>query len=220
MSGKCAVAGLAWGQVEAMKWLAIIAMVIDHIDAYLFGRGLFGWHAVGRVAFPLFAVTLAIGVFGSLRDDVVRRVVVRLMLAGAVAQPLSMWLREDAVLNIMFTLTAGTIGAWALLRVTGWRQFVLVVLSLLMAMPCEFGLYGWAVVVACAVAVNVRSIALALVPAAVWSLCYVNGSHAALLSLPLILMAFWFPSVPRLKGFGYWFYPAHLLFIAIVARSL
>ena len=48
------------GAIEALKWLALACMVVDHVNAVFFARELGTWaDVIGRVAFPLFA-----GVFG------------------------------------------------------------------------------------------------------------------------------------------------------------
>ena len=48
------------GQLEALKWLALVSMLVDHFGRYAFGLGTDSWaFAIGRLAFPLFAFVLA-----------------------------------------------------------------------------------------------------------------------------------------------------------------
>ena len=49
------------GQLEALKWIALASMFLDHFGRHLLGWGQETWvFALGRIAFPLFALVLAL----------------------------------------------------------------------------------------------------------------------------------------------------------------
>jgi len=49
------------GQLEALKWIALASMFLDHFGRHLLGWGQDTWvFALGRIAFPLFALVLAL----------------------------------------------------------------------------------------------------------------------------------------------------------------
>jgi hypothetical protein len=49
------------GQLEALKWIALASMFLDHFGRHLLGWGQDTWvFALGRIAFPLFAWVLAL----------------------------------------------------------------------------------------------------------------------------------------------------------------
>src|SRR5262245_62087120 len=91
---------------ELLKWLGVVAMVIDHANSYLLD-GAYPWmYQVGRLALPLFAFSLGCGL-GS-RPVAARVGVMRRLLGFAlVAQLPAVLVRHDAVLNVLFTLFLG-----------------------------------------------------------------------------------------------------------------
>lgn len=50
---------IADGTIEAIKWLAIVLMTIDHINKYLLGASSDLFFALGRIAMPLFVLVMA-----------------------------------------------------------------------------------------------------------------------------------------------------------------
>jgi uncharacterized membrane protein len=48
------------GTVELLKWFALLAMVVDHVNAVFYARELGAWATVvGRLAMPVFSIVLA-----------------------------------------------------------------------------------------------------------------------------------------------------------------
>lgn len=96
-------------QVEALKWLGLICMLIAHAAEYV-GGVVSGWPInVGQLAFPLFVVALAV----SVAEDVTgrsERLVWRLLPFAIAAQVFVSPLREGTYLNVLFQFMA--IGAW------------------------------------------------------------------------------------------------------------
>lgn len=96
-------------QVEALKWLGLICMLIAHWAEYV-GGVVSGWPInVGQLAFPLFVVALAV----SVAEDVTgrsERLVWRLLPFAIAAQVFASPLRDGTYLNVLFQFMA--IGAW------------------------------------------------------------------------------------------------------------
>ena len=58
------------GTVEALKWLALILMTVDHINKYLFNATLPMALELGRLCLPIFVILLA---FNLARPDAFQR---------------------------------------------------------------------------------------------------------------------------------------------------
>lgn len=102
------------GTAEALKWLALVLMVLDHINKYLLQASAPALFAAGRLVFPLFAFLLAAQLArpGARQAGLHARVLHRLGGAGAVASVPLIGLGGLAwgwyPLNVMATLACGT----------------------------------------------------------------------------------------------------------------
>ena len=47
------------GGIEALKWLALASMILDHINKYLFNYSIDYFFEIGRLAMPLFGFIFA-----------------------------------------------------------------------------------------------------------------------------------------------------------------
>lgn len=206
------------GAIEALKWLALACMVVDHINAAFYGRelGLLA-DVIGRQAMPLFAAVFGYNLARPGAD--IGRALRRLLLFGALATPayvalfglVGLW-----PLNILFTFA---VAAWVILELQAGRAWHATVAFVLGSALVEYWWPGVAlVVVVWMVARSPRPLvfmpALGLTLAA---LCIVsNGNSYALLSVPLaLLVVHAAPTVPRLRWWFWWFYPTHLAALAL-----
>lgn len=105
--------------LEWMKWLAVVGMVLDHVNWFFFASSIdspqsspHAWmNDVGRLVFPLFAFVFGINLARVLDSAApaadglrFRRMVLRLVVAGAIAQGAYMVLRGYFFpLNVLFT---------------------------------------------------------------------------------------------------------------------
>lgn len=78
---------LASGTIEALKWLALGLMTIDHVNKYLYAGKIGVMFALGRLAAPLFVFILACHLArpGAFESGMYQRVMARLALYGALA---------------------------------------------------------------------------------------------------------------------------------------
>lgn len=216
---------LSDGSVEALKWLGVVLMTLDHVNKYLL-HGSVAWiFDIGRLAMPIFAVVLAWNLArpGTLERGVYGRVTARLAIAGALATLPFVALGGLGwgwwPLNILATLL---VAAGVMFLVDRKQCVLAAVLFLVGGLFVEF---WWP---ALAIAVGAWSYfrrpswpALLLSLAGFVSLYLVNHNFWALATLPLIVLASRVDlSVPRLRWVFYAFYPLHLAAIWAVRAAM
>jgi hypothetical protein len=98
------------GSIEALKWLALVLMTIDHINHFLFNMQLPAMSELGRIAMPLFGFVLAYNLArpDALQKGIQVRSMRRLFIFGLLAAPFFIALKGWLPLNIMFTLLLAT----------------------------------------------------------------------------------------------------------------
>jgi len=220
---------LSNGAVEALKWLALVLMTLDHVNKYLLQDRFVALFAAGRLAMPLFATVFAFNLARSdaMRDGVYRRVAVRLAIAGTVACVPFIALGGLAFhwwpLNILWMLlvSCGVIYAWE--RGGVLPRAGAVILFLVGGAVVEF---WWPAVLLCVAAWRYFK-SPSWSAAGVWiasatALFVINRNLWALATLPLLIGAACYGprSFPRLRKVFYAYYPAHLAAIWLISRLL
>jgi hypothetical protein len=212
------------GTIEALKWLALIFMTLDHIDKYLFAHKLPGFFELGRIAMPLFGFVLA---YNLARPDAMQRglfgrTMKRLALFGVLATPFSLLMGKLVAgwwpLNIMFMLLTATATIFLLQR-GGLASFTGAVMVFLVGGALvEF---WWFAVIFCIAAwwylaaPSKKSLALWLASAAL--LYVVNRNFWAMAAMPIIFAAPYVElKMPRIRYAFYAYYPAHLAVLAAI----
>jgi hypothetical protein len=220
---RCHVSGLRPQAVEAIKWAALLCMVVDHIGTVLYNGTIPALNAIGRIAMPSFGIALAYNLArpGALQTGAYRRTLTRLLAVGLIAIPFHVLALHSTLfgLNIMFAFALAVGAIWA--HREGFT-FHAVVLVLVGGFFVEFGWFGIMVVIGAyqffSNPSRVRALALF---GWVLSLGLVNGNQWGVLALPLV----WILSVsgielPRLRWAFYAFYPAHLAVLVAIERIL
>ena len=218
--------GFTDGQVEALKWIGLAAMFCDHIGRHLLGMPHESWAFIaGRLAFPLFALVLAVNLAreGD-RAERCARTSVRLAVWGAVALLPSIWARGDPLmLNVLFTLSLGAAVCWAVesdapVAVRAVACVAIAVASWLV----EFGTAGVFLVAAGYLWCTQRGAGLAflvvlLVAVTGWLNALFGGwasFFSTMAALPVAWLARHLPlNVPRIQHLFYVIYPLHLAII-------
>lgn len=206
-------------QVEALKWLGLICMLIAHAAEYV-GGVVSGWPInVGQLAFPLFVFALAV----SVAEDVTgrsERLVWRLLPFAIAAQVFASPMREGTYLNVLFQFMA--IGAWvhaeAIPEASG--RWSLRLSAVTVALISEFSLAGLLFGVG-AVRLfqweNARHFWLLCLPGLALVAVMDAGPYYALALCVVGLVArFWRWRVPRNGGMFAWAYVGQfVLFLAV-----
>lgn len=133
--------GFDYGR-EFLKWLAIITMTIDHIGAVLYPE-MRVLRFVGRLAFPLFAYLLVLGMENTRN---IRNYIIRLFVFAAISQ-VPFFLALDYApfdsLNIFFTLALGLMFVYFFKKASIFA-FIPLVLSFIINF--DYGIYGLALI--------------------------------------------------------------------------
>lgn len=209
------------GVIQMIKIIALVAMVLDHIGAYLVPEVLI-FRVIGRLAFPLFAFSLAEGFIYS-KD--LGKYGLRLALAGIAAQPAYSYLSSSGKLNICFTLALGLLFLYCHYR---WKWYCLALVPAFYFV--EYSFYGLAVIMIFYFYISPVVILeelpwqkiKAVVSMVLASFIFFPGIQLfSIFSLPLI----WYRKIsllrfPKLSSFFYVFYPAHLIVFMFLVNWL
>lgn len=201
---------------ELVKWLAFVAMLIDHADLVLFGRSAQWTYEVGRFAYPTFVGLFAYGAALS-RDP--RRVAIRTGLAACVAQ-VAWWLIDPwygvNVLGVMALLAAFAYVA----RPGGALLMGGIATLMLVAVPwLEGGFYGVPLGIGVILAVRFSSWWPALVGAVPYVVAPV-GWGVLVAAIAIACATRVQVQLPRAGAALLWAYPAHLGLLAGCAALL
>jgi TraX protein len=138
---------LSKGQQEALKWLAIITMTIDHVNKLIFNFEYPFMLWIGRLAFPLFAFLIAYNLV--VREVKPTRYLWPLLLFAIGTQPIAMWAwaGQPVLGNILFTLYLGVlyVGLYPILSQrlpNAVAHLLLVLILFLPSLQVEYGPVG------------------------------------------------------------------------------
>jgi len=219
---------LSSGTLEALKWLALLLMTLDHVNKYLLHASVPELFAAGRLALPLFGFVLGYNLArpGALASGGYLRTARRLAVFGSIATIPFIALGGLGwgwwPLNIMATLLVATLCAW-LIEVGGpVRLAAAAAVFIVGGALVEFWWPGLAAcLLAWAYCRRPSWVTLALWVGALASLYVINGNLWALAAAPLIFAAGQVKlTVPRGRLGFYVYYPAHLAVLWVLARLL
>ena len=216
---------LADGTAEALKWLALILMVLDHANQYLCNSALPWVFPIARLSFPLFGFVLAYNLArpGTLSNGAAVRTMKRLSIFALMASIPHIVLDNRLFpLNILATLLVATATVY-LFAQGGFKQGYGILVFMVGGCVVEGNWFAVAVCVAfyrycqSPTVLRLSSVIVSLVVLGL----FINRNQWALAVLPVILLA---PSVNlkmnRHKNLFYWFYPAHLAVIALAKTGI
>lgn len=220
--------GIANGTLEALKWIALALMTLDHVNKYLLDYRMPVLFALGRIAMPLFVFVLAYNLArpGALMGGVFRRTAMRLALYGGLASVPFIALGKVYggwwPLNILCTLLVATLVIGLIQRGGRLRITAAIAMFIVGGGLVEYWWFAVALTVACWHYCKQPSLvhlgAMVGCIAALWPL---NQNLWAFGALPFILGAPYVAlSIPRRALFFYAYYPAHLgvLFVLSLYR--
>ncbi|WP_223474953.1 MULTISPECIES: TraX family protein [unclassified Pseudomonas] len=224
------------GALDLLKWLALLAMVLDHLRYVGFSVD---WlYVPGRLAFPWFCLAMAANLARNNASTVPWRYLGWLLLFSAVSEiPYRLFIPDPVTLNVMPTLVLG------LLVARSWRvptlearglAAVALLLAALFSSQLMFGFFGVLLPLAMLLVFR-RPWYFALLPGLVcvaanqWRVLYGAawlGDGVALWGLVACLIAPWLGLMllrhagrfhpPAMRRWTYGLYPAHFLLLLAV----
>lgn len=211
------------GMLEYLKWLALIAMLLDHTNKILLNSQLPFLSEFGRIAMPLFGFVLA---YNLARPDVLtkgiyQRMLTRMSIFGIIAQPLyktALELPHWIPLNIMFTLMLATGIIYLIDRGGLHHELAAITVFILGGLFVEYLWFGAGYCLAAWYYKKTPN----LITMLIWiltamSLSLVNQNQWALIAIPVIFAASKFEfTAPRHKLFFYIFYPLHIAVLLLI----
>ena len=221
---------MADGSLEAIKWAALVLMVFDHVNKYLYAEKLPVIFQLGRIVMPMFGFVLAYNLArpDALARGVHGRMLYRLTLMGLAASPMCIILNGMFVtanawwpLNILFMLLL-VVSLTYLIDRGGAKCYALA--SALFILGGAFVEYLWMGVLCCLgewlFCREASPSRLLLWFLGTLSLTVVNGNAWGLAAIPIVLLAGRVAlRLPRRTWVFYAFYPAHLLLLLFVRQQ-
>lgn len=214
------------GTIEALKWLALLAMTCSHINYALFpSNQLPVLIEFGCIAFPLFGFVLAYNLArpNALQHGAYQRAIIKMLLFGVIATPFYILATPIFVtgwlpLNMLFTLATAT-GIVALIE---QGQLIHVMLAIALFLLGSAFVNGYWVCTGYCVAAwyfckkpSALSFALWLVSTLGLSLIY--PTFWGLAAIPVIMITTKVDfKLPRLRWIFYAYYPLHFAVLLII----
>lgn len=206
------------GTLEALKWLALVCMVVDHVNQIVLDNTLGEWsQVVGRLAFPIFAVVFGYNLARPGLDYLA--IAKRLLWVAVLVSPIYALVLAPWPVNVLFTLGAVPLVLACWERDMRWLA---VCLALGAGAYVDYLWPGLALVFAAFW--YARRPRLGPLLLAVGSLVWIGqllGNQYALLVLPLLIAATQLRvTVPRQGRFFLWFYAGHLAALGLLAGMI
>lgn len=211
---------LSSGSIEALKWLAIALMTLDHINTYLFDRSLQYAFELGRIAMPIFVLVMAYNLArpGAFARGTFQRSAKRLSVFALLSCVPFIPLQGGSILplNILFLLLLASL--IAMLIEHGGRPQKLLAFTLFLGGGALVE-YWWPALALAIVAWRyfkspsiAKAFGIILLTASLW---LINQNFWAMLAIPLLVIAAKFDfRIPRSKWYLFYvYYPLHLLII-------
>lgn len=227
-----AVSTTTHADLEFAKWIAIIAMTIDHygkiVDPSLYAET----NAIGRLTFPLLAWIM--GTRLALNPRLSTSYLTHLTLWAFIAQPVFVFAGKHwHELNILFTLCLGVAIVWGMQLLAASKTVsatLVLVGGAVSAFFVDYGPFGVMMIPAISLVAgnNVRKgawwcgllgVLSNMTPTAPYfGPCASCALFASVVALASLRFRFKLPRLPKILFYAY--YPAHILLLSLIARQL
>lgn len=207
---------------DALKLLAIITMLIDHIGYMLFPQQLI-LRAIGRIAFPIFAHQLVIGYR---KTSSLKNYALRLGAFAFISQlPFYFFGRG---LNIFFTLLTGLAAIYLYESKSIKNRIILLFILVFTAAPpfsflkMDYGAYGVLTILICHIFYERKTENLIAFGALTLLYCLDAGFYLQMWAVAAVPFFYvdWKFRVSLNKYFFYVFYPLHITLLVLIVRYM
>ena len=224
---------LSSGAIEIIKWLALIAMTLDHANKILFNAQFAWMYNLGRLAMPLFGFVLACNLArpNTLQNHIYGSVVIRTLIIGLAATPFYKAAFHHAglgSLNIMLTLGLAACILFLIDKSMHSYNADLVIITRALALAAlmlgSLFVEGQHIAVGYVLAAWVYCKTQKVWALLIWMLCtaslyLINSNGWAIAVIPIILLTANINfKLPRLKWMFYAYYPLHLAILISMQR--
>lgn len=214
------------GTLEALKWLGLLLMTIDHANRVFYNGTVYWAYCMGRLALPLFAFVFSCNYarVGSFDPAFYQKSFTRLLFFGVLATPAYMLMKHMNgyfPLNILFTLFV-TAACLYFYENNGKISLESVAIFLVGGVFVEYSWFGVLLGISFWLVCKKPSWSSAVAALIATALLYlVNDNSWALAALPFILLAPYVKlPVPRIRYLFWWFYPLHLIVLLLLRRFI
>ncbi len=219
-----------------LKWIAIIAMIIDHVGATIFPYSVYPnmiiLRVIGRIAFPIFAFLI---VEGYMHTKDVKKYGIRLLAFAVISEiPFDLAFFGKIFMmeyqNVFFTLVLGLLGLYAYDKLKDKNKVlgslaVFAVGLLALLLKTDYNIFGVLIIFGIYTAVNKPKQCLWIAIVNIIMAIYytmLGGSYLqifALLSIPFIIIYNGEPG-KRMKYLFYIIYPGHIFILFLIQRFI
>lgn len=143
-SGKSFIPQIDGRALDAIKGLAAVLMVIDHMNFFWFKDQVYEMMLLGRAVFPLFCYAVVMAMLRAPRKT--QHYLYSLLMLGLLSEPFVQLTRPDSPLNVIFTLALGVFVADIARKAKDWQLTLgfaaCAIATVVLKIPLEFGLSG------------------------------------------------------------------------------
>ena len=200
---------------DVLKVIACLSMLIDHIG-YGFFPGVMIFRIIGRIAFPIFAYHVAIGVIHTRN---INKYMLRLFLFGVISQiPYSLFFYNKP--NIFFTLLLG------IMAIDCYRNnrplSTLVIGVAAQILNVSYGIYGVMLIFIFYIFREDQARTVTHTLLLTWTYVLLTGYHFQIYSIFALLLIYMqhLPKAILNRYVFYSFYPVHIMVLFIIKKLL
>ncbi len=235
--------------LDLIKIIAVITMLIDHVNHLVFSHASVEAYYIGRLAFPLFCYGVACAMYRTRAENY--KYVVGLVALAVLVEPIFTLARGENNLNVLFTLAAGAALIIVMDKLKTWQNNLIFTLGLIATVlpgSWEFGTAGALIPAAFYMVLTQRSYGIfwtiillfnsnlgpivnvpdfkaipdvQLYVSNVAAMNTIVGFFATIPTILVIFLAKFIKSEKRLmpKYFLHIFYPGHIVLLALISLA-
>lgn len=209
-----------------LKLIAAVSMLIDHAGYILFYNDT-GMRIIGRLAFPIFAFLL---VEGFVRTQNIQKHMIKIFIFAIITEPIFDYALYGTFVywgfqNVLFTFFLALLPMYIELKLRNKHSrkigYVLFIVSIIAAefINCDYGAFGIIIVMVFHYLYSNFKLKLAIA-GAMLLLLSTGIQRMSVLAIPLLALYRGRQGVNNAitKNMFYWFYPAHLLILTVIAH--